>query len=173
MRRDFVERDENKGALGEARVGDDKTGPTDNKVAIEQYVEIERAGAVGDAGGAVAAKVLLDEEQRAEQFEGRQIGLKGSSGVEEAGLSGEADRRGGVERGTGKHATKRSKARGRGSESGLWAALRRLRCLRPFRCRRCAYCPRVPRTAPGDEAEEIGKPNLLASLLENSSGWMH
>ena len=81
MRRDFVERDENEGAFGEARVRDDKVSPTDNEVAVEQDVEIEGARAVGDAGGAVAAKVLFDEEKRAEQLDGGQACFKSGGGI--------------------------------------------------------------------------------------------
>ena len=99
---DLVERDEDEGALGEARVRDDETGAADDEIAVEQDVEVEGARAVGEAVGAVAAEVLFDEEQGAEQFEWGEIGFEGGGGVEKAGLVGESDGRGGVERGAGK-----------------------------------------------------------------------
>ena len=174
MRRDLVERDQDEGALGEARVRDDKTSSTDNKVAVEQDVEIEGARAVGDAGGAVAAKVLFDEEQGAKQFDGGQASFEGGGGVEKAGLLREADRRGGVKRGTGKHATQRFEARGRGSQSGIrWSggagqvgAQSDVGGAHTAQGYRESAQERV-----GPKA--IGKPESASILVGESTGWMH
>jgi hypothetical protein len=91
---DLAERDEDKGALDKTWMRDDKTRPANDEIAVEQNVEVEGAGAVGEAEDAVAAEVPLDEEQSAEKFDRCQFGFQGSGGVEEAGLIGEADRRG-------------------------------------------------------------------------------
>ena len=90
---DFVERDEDEGALGEARMRDFETGQAEDEIAVEENVEVEGARAVAHAGGAVAAELALDEENGAQQFERRESGFKSDDGVEEAGLIGQGDGR--------------------------------------------------------------------------------
>jgi len=60
LRSDFVERDEDEGALGKARMRDLEIEFADDEITDEENVEIESAGAVGDAGGTVASKLALD-----------------------------------------------------------------------------------------------------------------
>ena len=119
---DLVERNKDKGALGEARMRDDETGSADDEIAIEENVEVEGAGAVGDAGDADAAEFLFDEEHGAEQLEWGQLGFKSDCGVEEAGLIGESNGRGGVERGARRHTAQGLKARGGGGQRSLGRA---------------------------------------------------
>ena len=88
-------------------------------VAEEEEVEIERAGAVGDACGAVAPEVFLDGEQALEQRARGEACFKRDDGVEEAGLLGEADGRGGVERGARGDVAEGGEALGCGGECGL------------------------------------------------------
>jgi hypothetical protein len=63
------EGDENKRALVEARVRDFEGGFVQNEVTINDDVEIEGTGAVGDSSRTIAAEVALDFEERAEEFE--------------------------------------------------------------------------------------------------------
>ncbi len=119
---DFVEGDEDKGALGEARMGDFEAGFAEDEIAVEENVEIEGARAIGDACGAVAAEFAFDEENGAKQFEWRQSGFEGDHGVEEAGLIDDADGRGGVERGARGDAAERSETDGGGGERGFGRA---------------------------------------------------
>ena len=63
MRGDFIERDEDEGALGEAGMRNLKVELGNDEIAVEENVEIEGAGAVGGSQGAVAAVVALDGEQ--------------------------------------------------------------------------------------------------------------
>ena len=65
-----MERDEDKGALGKARVGDFKGGFAEDQVAIEEDVEVEGARAIGKAGDAVAAEFALEGEKSAEELSG-------------------------------------------------------------------------------------------------------
>jgi len=97
----------------------DEARTADDKIAIEQNVEVQRAGTVGNCVGAIAAEVLLDEEQRAEQLDGSEAGIERHGGVEEARLIGIANRHGGVERGAGGHAAEGFKARSSGCQSGF------------------------------------------------------
>ncbi len=95
--RDFVQRDEDEGALGEARMRDFKAGLAEDEIVVEENVEIEGARAVRNTGGAVAAEFTLDEENGAKQFERRQSCFESYDRVEKAGLIGEAHGLGGVE----------------------------------------------------------------------------
>ena len=122
MGRDFIERHEDEGALGEARVRDLKAGVCEDHVAVENKVEIEGAGAVGRAGGAIAAEFEFDGEKRVEQIAWGKMGFKSDNGVYEAGLVGESDGRGGVERGTHGDVAERGEALGGGGESGFGRA---------------------------------------------------
>jgi hypothetical protein len=90
---------------------DFKAGYAEDEIAVEENVENEGARAIGNTGCAVATEVAFDEENGAKQFERRQSGFESDDGVEEAGLIGEADGRGGVERGTGGDAPRAMVAR--------------------------------------------------------------
>ena len=78
---------------------DFQAGLGEDEIAVEENVEVEGAGAVRDGGGAVAAEVALDGEEGVEEIARGEMRFEGDDGVEEAGLVGEADGRGGVERG--------------------------------------------------------------------------
>jgi hypothetical protein len=80
---------------------DFEAGFREDEVGVEEEVEVEGAGAVGEGGGAVAAEEALDGKEGLEKDARGEIGREGDDGVEEAGLIGKADRRGGVERGAG------------------------------------------------------------------------
>ena len=122
MGRYFVERNENEGALGQARVGNFEIRFADAEIVVEENVEVEGAGAVGEAGGAVAAELLFDGQQGVEQLARSEYCFKGDDGVDKAGLRGEADGRGGIERGAADDATKRGKARGCGGQRDVGQA---------------------------------------------------
>jgi len=98
MGRDLIEGDEDEGARGEAWVRDFEAGDAEDKVVVEEDVEIERARAVGVGGAAVAAEFKFDGEEGAEQSERAKSGFERQYGVEEAGLGdigdGHADGRG-------------------------------------------------------------------------------
>lgn len=116
---DFVERDKNEGALGEARMRDFKAGLAEDEIAIEEDVEIESARAVGECGSAVAAEVALDGEEGIEEIARGERGFKSENGVEKAGLIGVSDGSGGVERRAGHNAAESGETRGGCGESGL------------------------------------------------------
>jgi len=60
MGSDFGEGDEDEGALSESGMRDFETGFAEDEIAIEEDVEVEGAGAVGDGAGAIAAEEALD-----------------------------------------------------------------------------------------------------------------
>jgi hypothetical protein len=122
VRRDFVKRNENKGALSQAGMGNFEVRLAEAEIAVEENVEVEGARAVGEARGAVAAELLLDGQQGAEQLARGELGFKGDCGIEEAGLRCESDGRGGIERGAANNAAERGKARGRRGQRGVWLA---------------------------------------------------
>jgi len=117
--RDFVERHENEGAVGEARVRDFKAGFVKNRIAIEQDVEIERAWAVERARGAIAAEGVLDRKKAVQKIVRREMRFESYNGIREAGLRFESDGRGGVERGARGDAAKSGEAFSSGGERGL------------------------------------------------------
>jgi hypothetical protein len=110
VRSDFSERDENEGAFGETWMREFEAGFTEDQVVVEEKIEVEGAGTVGNGGNAVAAKVALDVEESSEEFAGGKRGIEEDDGVEETGLVGEANGRSGVERGAGRNATAGSEA---------------------------------------------------------------
>ena len=122
MRSDFVERNEDEGALGEARVGDLETGLGDDEIAVEKDVEVEGARAIGNGGGAIAAEFALDGEEGGEEIAGSKRGFEGEGGVEEERLIGEADGGGGVERRLRGDAADCGEARGSRGERGFRGA---------------------------------------------------
>jgi len=174
LRCDLAERDEDEGAFGEAGVGNDKTGPTDNEVAIEQDVQVEGARAIGDAGGAVTPKVLFDEEQGAEEFKGGQVCLKRGGGIEKAGLLGEADGLGGVERGAGKYAAKGVEARSRGSQRGIWGSGGAGQVGAHSDVGGAHTATGYRESAQGSvRQKDIAKPESASILVGEFKGWMH
>ena len=66
--------------------------------AINQEIEIEGPGPVGDAGTAVTAELPFDRQQGLEQGSRAELGFKRNHRVEEARLGSEAYRLGGVKR---------------------------------------------------------------------------
>lgn len=116
--RDLVERDEDEGALGEAGMRDFEVQLADEPIAIKKDIEIEGARAVGNGVSTVAAEFALEREEGAEQVAWGEVGFNGDDGVDEAGLIGDADGRGGVQRGAGSDAAERGKAFNRSGERG-------------------------------------------------------
>jgi hypothetical protein len=119
---DLGERDEDEGALAETGVRDFEIRLAEDKVAVEEDVEVEGAGAVGGAGHSVTAEFELDGKKFAEQPAGSEIGFKGDDGVEETGLIGESHWHGGVERRTGGDAAKVGEACHYTGECGIGRA---------------------------------------------------
>jgi len=103
-------------------VRNDEARTADDKIAIEQNVEVQRAGAVGNCIGAIAAEVPLDKKQRAEQLDGCETGFECGGGVEEARLIGKSDWLSGVERGTGGQTPQGFETRGGTGQGGLRGA---------------------------------------------------
>lgn len=116
---DLVERNEDEGALGKARMRDFESGLTEHEIAIENEIEIEGARAVGDGVEAVAPEFLFDGKECAEELKWRERGFKRGGGIEEARLIGKTDGRGGVERGAGGDAAERAETRERGGERDI------------------------------------------------------
>ena len=97
---------------------DFKAGLGEHETAIEEDVEVEGAGSVGDGSGAIASEGALDGEKSVEKWARRKIGFKSDDGVEEARLIGEADGLSGIERGTRGDAAERANLlKGRGERS--------------------------------------------------------
>lgn len=91
-------------------------------LAKEKDVEIERARAVRDARGAVAAELALDCQQPFEQSTRAELGFEGDDGIEKARLIGESDRCSGVKTGAGNDTAQQRHAFDGGSERDLrWA----------------------------------------------------
>ncbi len=91
------QRREDEGALVQAGVGQDKLGRVEDGIAVEQDVEVDDAGTVGDGGGAVAAHLLLDGEEGGEELGGWEWSAQQGGGVEEMRLIEVADRGGVLE----------------------------------------------------------------------------
>ena len=99
--RDFRERNEDEGALGEAGMRQLKAGLAEAEISEQEQVEIEGSRAVGQAARAVAAILGLDGEEAHEQGARGKAGAEGDDSVDEARLIVKAYGRGGVERGAG------------------------------------------------------------------------
>ncbi len=113
-----MERYQDKGALGQARMRDNEVVLAQHEIAKEQNVEIERARTVALTAGAVAAEREFEIEQRLEQLARGHIRFKSDNGVEEARLIDKAHGRGGVERRAGDDAAElRETVRGGGERS--------------------------------------------------------
>ena len=95
----LCERGEDEGALVQAGMGQDEFWRGEHDVAVEEDVEVDDAGAVGDGGGAVAAHLLLDGEKCSEELLRRERGAQQSGGIEEVRLVEVADGGGVVEGG--------------------------------------------------------------------------
>ena len=64
---------QDKGAIGQARVRNLEVRLVNDLVPVDEDIEIEGAGAVGDGCGAVAAEFALDPEQMIEKLARRQV----------------------------------------------------------------------------------------------------
>jgi len=78
---DFGERYENEGALCEAEMRNFKAGFREDEIAIEENVEVESAGAVGDCGVAVTTEETLDEKEGGEEGARSEHGVKEDDGI--------------------------------------------------------------------------------------------
>jgi hypothetical protein len=118
--RNFGEGYEDEGALREAGMRNFKAGLGEDEVAIEEDVEVEGAGAVGNGGGAVTTEETLDEKEGGEKGARSERGVKGEDGIEETGLICEADGGGGIQRGTRSDASDGREVREGRGERGVW-----------------------------------------------------
>jgi hypothetical protein len=116
---DFGEGYEDEGALGEAGMRNFEAWLGENEIAVEENVEVEGAGAVGDSGGAVTTEEALDEEKGSQEGARGERGVKGDNGIEEAGLIGEADGGSGIQRGVRGDASDGRKLREGRGEGGV------------------------------------------------------
>jgi hypothetical protein len=66
LRRNLSEGNQDEGALGQPGVGNLQVRFADEEIPEQQNIQIQRPGPVGDAGGPVAAKLLLDGQQPVE-----------------------------------------------------------------------------------------------------------
>jgi len=115
---DFVEGHEDEGALCETGMGNFKAGLREDEIAVEENVEVEGAGAVGDAVQAVAAKSALDFEEVFEEGQGIEGCFESGCAVEEGGLVGVSDGFRGVPGGFGDECSKFGEAKN-GSVKGF------------------------------------------------------
>ena len=97
--RDLVEGNEDECALGQAGMRNLKIGFTEVKISQQYNIQVQGAGAIAHAGGAVTAEFALDFEQRIEKAMRGEAGFKRDDRIQKPGLVGEADGRGGIERG--------------------------------------------------------------------------
>jgi hypothetical protein len=100
-------------------VGNFEAGLAEDEVVVEENVEIEGARTVRDGGGAVAAKLVLNDEESVEEIARGERCFEREDGVEEAGLIGKADRLSGVKRRAGGDAAEGGEALGGCGERGL------------------------------------------------------
>jgi len=106
----------NKQPLGETWVGELEMCRVDDMVAVEQEIEVQRAGAVLDAGRTVASEGALQAQQLVQQrFRGQLRGQRHYA-VGEHGLVAIANRLGLVESGAGNNGAQRSHGLDRGGE---------------------------------------------------------
>jgi hypothetical protein len=78
---DFGEGHEDEGALSKAGMRNFKVGLREDEIAVEENVEVQSAGTVGDGGGAITTKEALDEKQGSEEGSRSERGVKGDDGV--------------------------------------------------------------------------------------------
>ncbi len=64
MRRDFVERDEDEGTFGEARVRKLEACFAEHEIAVENEIEVESARTIVDREETIATEVEFDLEER-------------------------------------------------------------------------------------------------------------
>lgn len=64
MRRDFVERDEDEGTFGEARVRKLEARFAEHEIAVENEIEVESARTIVDREETIATEVEFDLEER-------------------------------------------------------------------------------------------------------------
>ena len=87
----FSKRDEDKGTFCEARVRDFEAVDVKDEVTVENEVEVEGAGPIGNGIGAVPTEFVLDIEEFGEELAWSEFGTEGDDGVEEARLRRVAD----------------------------------------------------------------------------------
>jgi hypothetical protein len=119
---DFGEGYEDEGALREAGMRNFKAGLRENEIAVQENVEVEGAGAVGDSRGAITAEEAFDEKKGGEKGARRERRVKGDDCIEEARLVWDADGGSGIKgRTRGGASDGREVREGRG-ERGVWMA---------------------------------------------------
>ncbi len=74
-----------------AGVGNLQIGCIEDQIVAEEYVEVQGAGTIGDAVGAVSAEITFDGEKPVEESAGLEAGFEEGGGVEKGGLVGKTD----------------------------------------------------------------------------------
>ena len=118
VRCDFGHGQQYERSLGHSGVGQLEILSTEDVIAVEENVEVEGAGAVGDAVQAVAAKSALDFEEVFEEGQGIEGCFESGCAVEEGGLVGVSDGFRGVPGGFGDESSKFGEAKN-GSVKGF------------------------------------------------------
>ena len=116
---DLVERNQDKGPLSKSWMRKLEACFAEAEVAEHEHIQVQCTGAVGDAGGAVAAEVVFDGEKRIEQGARGEFGFKRNHCVEKARLVGVANRPGGVEPRASKDAAQGAEAVNGSSEGDI------------------------------------------------------
>lgn len=116
LRSNLGQWNENKGALMHTWMRQLQRGRIQDYIAKEDQVEIEGAGAVGDAVAAVAAEIALDGQEAVKQRLGIKIGVECDSGVQKGRLVRVAHGLGGVAAGSGGDPAQLTEADNRGIE---------------------------------------------------------
>ena len=119
IRRDLVERDQDKSALCQARMRNLQARLADFKVTEEQNVEVQSPGSVADAYSAVPAKLFFDGQQAAQQLFRLDLSLQTDNGIYKAGLRGKPDWIRRVQRRPADQASQGFQAQGRGGQSSF------------------------------------------------------
>ena len=119
-----MERYEHEGAFRKPRVRNIEVGLVEYIVTIEQQVEVEGAGPVGNRGRTIAPEVALDSQKRRQQGGGRQLSFEGNHGIQEAGLIGKSHRGCGIQRGSAQDLADGREAIDCGGQRGLWRSRR-------------------------------------------------
>lgn len=114
-----MQRDQNKTALCQPWMRNFKARSAHHKIVEEQNIQVERARAVHNSCGAVAAKVLLDVEHLFKQRLRAQLRFEPNHGIHKSGLARESNRLGQVKRRAVHHRAKRFKAHHRCRQSRL------------------------------------------------------
>jgi hypothetical protein len=114
-----MERYKHEGALRKSGVGNIKVGLVKYVVTIQQQVEVEGAGSVGNRCRSIAPEVALDAEKSRQQRGGRQVSFESNHSIQEAGLILKSHRGGRIQRGAAQDLADGGEAIGRRGQRDL------------------------------------------------------